>query len=227
VGARERRTLIASLTGSQSEFRREVIAFLISPTGQRLWQKATGAGDGIFVDERPFHTALRKKASPPLAELLDAIDAYEVFARSVQNAFDDCLHILTRNKGHKTSSAELAEAPHVLRATAEVPDRFQEASRRLLPFLEDTQRFQKAFVGLSEKAQPRDWVERLVEHHQRIQRAKPPNGKSPWFERYDDGSMMIRPGYLQDKGGGDINSYVHTYRTRSLWSFVQDLRMVR
>src|ERR1700758_3942412 len=52
-------------------------------------------------------------------------------------------------------------------------------------------RFSETFAGLAERSGPAEWSERLLEHHRKTQRRKPPNGKIPWFERFDDGSVMI------------------------------------
>jgi len=72
-----------------------------------------------------------------------------------------------------------------------------------------------------------DWLEALLKHHCDVQAAKPPAGKAPWFDRFDDGSCMIRTAYIRDKGGRHDDSYVHAYRTGALWSFAADLGLVK
>jgi len=66
-----------------------------------------------------------------------------------------------------------------------------------------------------------------MQHHRGIQGQKAPDGKNPWVERSDDGSYVIRPLYLRDAPARGDNSYVHLFRTNSLWSFARDLRLVR
>ncbi|HPI98500.1 MAG TPA: hypothetical protein PLV56_07130, partial [Synergistales bacterium] len=87
-------------------------------------------------------------------------------------------------------------------------------------------RFQHLFSPLADTSSPQDWVERLLQHHIRVQQNKPPNGKLPWFDRFDDGSCIIRQGYTRDKGGRGDDSYVHTYRLNSLWTFASDMGML-
>jgi fatty-acid desaturase len=82
------------------------------------------------------------------------------------------------------------------------------------------------FGSLAEPGPAAEWAARLAEHHRKTQRLKPPDGKNPWFERYDDGSYIIRPLYRRDEGGRHNDDYVHAYRTGSLWSFVRDLKLV-
>ena len=71
------------------------------------------------------------------------------------------------------------------------------------------------------------WVESLLAHHRTTQRQKPPAGKNPWFERFDDGSVIIRPGYRTElPAAPDDGRYAHPYRTAPLWQFALDLRLV-
>ena len=87
-------------------------------------------------------------------------------------------------------------------------------------------RFQEHFSSLAERVSSLHWLERLLEHHSRIQYSKPPAGKAPWIDRFDDGSCMIRTGYLRESGGRHDDAYVHAFRTSSLWSFACDLGLV-
>lgn len=227
IGRRERRTLVKALTGPQSDARRQVMGFLVSPEGQGLWRRLLDEAEGSrFADERAFHAALRPHASANLRTLLDAIDAYEAFAQALQDAFDECLYVMSRNRGRRTPPSELARARLVREAAESCAALYHKAGERLLPFTGEASRFQDGFSALSEPMGAEEWVERLLEHHRRVQRNKPPNGKTPWFETFDDGSVVVRPGYIRDHGGVGDTSYVHTYRTQALWSFAEDLRMV-
>ena len=67
------------------------------------------------------------------------------------------------------------------------------------------------------------WARVLLDHHRRIQRRKPPNGKAPWFEEADDGKLLIRVPYRVEKGGRFDGSYVHLYRTAPIHSFITNL----
>lgn len=225
-GKKEARTIISALTDPREGFRHQVIAFLVSDDGQRLWRKLAEEAETRIPDERPFHKALHEEASPELRALLDAIDAYETFARLLQDAFDDCLYEMSQKKGSKVKPSELSRSHGVRVAAERVVELFPQVADLLQPFPGESLRFHESFADLAEKADAEQWVEMLLAHHQKVQRRKPPNGKNSWFERFDDGSTMIRPGYLRDEGGRADGSYVHTYRTQALWSFARDLRMV-
>lgn len=206
-----------ALTISSSDFRRQVIEFLVSNEGQKVWIETES--------ERDFHEALNKKATLELRTLLDAIVHYEEFSRLLQDAFDDCLMLMTQKKA-KITTKELSMSKNVLTANSQVPELYHKVMDHLQPFNEDI-RFSGLFSAFSVKTDAVSWVELLIEHHNKIQKNKPPNGKNPWFERFDDGSVVIRPGYRRDQGGsGELRRYVHPYRTRPLLSFAKDLRMI-
>jgi hypothetical protein len=214
---KERRQIASMLLNDTGGFRRDVIEFLVSQKGREIWD---GTGS-----ERRFHEVLRRDAREELQGLLGAIASYEVFARLCQDAFDDVLREMTRQGGKKTSPSQIGRLSSVELASRRVPEIFGEVLEKLEPFGEAA-RFRDTFGSLADHGDATSWAERLAEHHRKTQRLKPPDGKNPWFERFDDGSYMIRPLYRRDEGGRHDDSYVHAYRTGSLWSFAQDLKLV-
>lgn len=198
--------------------RGELIRFLISDAGQTIMR---GSEDG---KEKAVHRKLREHGSAQMKQLLNAVMAYERFARLLQNAFDDCLHYLTQS-ARKTSPSELARLESVAAACERVYALFPEVAESLVPFNEQI-RFARQFSLFADQLKPADWVSRLIEHHCSIQAAKPPDGKAPWIYRFDDSSVMIRTAYEREEGGKPDESYVHAYRTHALWSFLKDLGMV-
>lgn len=199
-----------------------MLDLLISPEGRELWSEESSQD---WPSERRFHAALLDVASAGLKQLLHAIDAYERFSRFLQDAFDDVLLRLSQNQ-QRTKPSELARLPGVKRAAKGIPKSFVAVAESLAPFGEAV-RFQESYSSLAERLSDSDWLERLLEHHCRVQQSKPPAGKALWFDRFDDGSCMIRTGYIRDIGGRHDDSYVHAYRTASLWSFARDLRLVK
>lgn len=199
-----------------SDFRGQLIKFLISDEGQQTLQNSGS--------EKIFHESLYNVANPDLQNLIDAISAYETFSRLLQDAFDDCLFLMTMKKG-KITPIELSKSPYVQKASKKIPNIFNRTSDLLEPF-EESLRFEETFSSFAEKTEPLHWVNSMLEHHTNIQKNKPPNGKSPWFERFDDGSFIIKPNYRRDMNGGQSDGYVHFYRTFTLSSFVKDLKMV-
>ena len=216
AGRKEARRIVTALLNDTTGFRQDVIEFLISPGGQKAWETSS---------ERKFHAALRRDAREALRLLLDAIASYERFARLCQDAFDDCLCEMTRKLG-KTTPGELSRLASVRLASGRVPEFFGEVMDKLEPYGQSVP-FRDKFVNLSERLGAAEWVSRLAEHHGQTQRLKPPDGKNPWFERFDDGSFIIRPLYRRENGGSHDDSYVHAYRTQSLWSFANDLRLFK
>lgn len=221
AGKREARVLSDALLNREAGHRREVLQFLVSPTGQDIWRVAA---DDVSKAERLFHTALLLDASPELRELLQAIDVYERFCRYLQDAFADCLKYLSAHQ-QRIRPSKLADLRGVTIAAKGVPDLFVEVSERLSPFGQAV-RFQENFGSLAERVTDLEWLERLLDHHRRVQQSKPPVGKAPWFDRFDDRSCLIRTGFLRDDGGRYDDAYVHAYRIASLWSFACDLKMV-
>ncbi|MCA9208369.1 MAG: hypothetical protein KDA55_08450 [Planctomycetales bacterium] len=221
-GKRESRVIAQALLNPASGFRKEVLGCLIGPDGKKLWR---GEREAKSASERRFHELLITGASHELRQLLEAISIYEDFCRLLQDAFDDCLCRLSQDQ-RRIQPSELAGLVGVKQAAKRVPEIFGEVSERLSLF-GDKVRFQEAFSSLAERLPPVDWVERLMKHHCEIQRGKPPEGKAPWFDRFDDGSCMIRTGYVRKTGGRHDDNYVHAYRTKSLWSFARDLGLVK
>jgi len=165
------------------------------------------------------------QCGPELKQLIRTVGVYETFARLLQDAFDDCLQQMSKTRS-KTKLSEMAQ----LKGIQLLADRLPSLFENLIPLLEpygESVRFIDQFGTLGQGRSARLWTEAILDHHVRIQREKPPNGKAPWFERFDDGSYIIRPQYVREKGGRHDNEYLHGYRTPSLWSFARDLRLVR
>ncbi|GIW93076.1 MAG: hypothetical protein KatS3mg110_1117 [Pirellulaceae bacterium] len=216
MGKQEAVLIRRLLAGEQAGLRSELIRFLVSSEGQRVLHASQS--------ERCFHEALKACASPELAQVLEAILAYESFARLLEDAFLDCLCAMTRNRA-KTPVAELARCEGAVKAAEALPELYPQVVELLSPFGEAA-RFQDQFSPFADRLKPVDWVVQLLRHHRRVQSGKPPNGKSPWVERFDDGSAVVRPQYRRTEGGFHDGRYVHQYRTWSLVSFARDLRML-
>ena len=213
IGEQEARVILDALKRETEPLRRQVFQALVSKDGVARWIQTQS--------ERQFHLLLRDRADQDLLELLDAILIYEQWSRLLQDAFDDCLYRMSRQRT-KTTVRSLSDMPLVKKAWEQIPNLYA-------PVMEHVERFgqagrlQTTFASLGDPVPLKEWVARLLEHHRQIQRRKPPNGKNPWFERFDDGSVIIRPGYVREEGGRGDDWYVHGYRTPSLWSFANDL----
>lgn len=221
IGQEESRLITRALLDATSVFRKPVLEFLISPDGQKALDQCREQNS-----ERPFHEALYQRADSRLQEILYAILRFERFARLLQDAFEDCLFELTRAK-RKSPPAHFVHLTGVRTAAEQTHVAYQDALDAISAFDSTIAlEFQQRFGDFAQAQATGDWVVTLLDHHRRVQREKPPQGKAPWFERFDDGSYMIRPAYARDGGGRHDDSYVHFYRTWSLQSFLYDLRMI-
>jgi hypothetical protein len=114
----------------------------------------------------------------------------------------------------------------VRRAAKEVPRLFGLVEEALSPFSTTAAEFSAQFNTLGSAKTAQGWADALIDLHKRVQEAKPPDGKRPWVEIFDDHTFRCRPLYLRDKPPGRTGSYVHLFRTRPLWSFADDLGML-
>ena len=222
TGKKEGKALVRALLRDSEGFRRPVIEFLVSPDGQTALSQTQSDGS---LSEKAFHNGLRRTADGVLRNLLDTIRVYERFSRLLQDAFDDCLYEMSRNK-RRLSPRDFSACKSIESACQKVPEIFERLLDMLTPY-DLSIRFRETFLDVSERQSAETWATCLLEHHRRVQRGKPPNGKAPWFERFDDGTYLIRPAYLRENPGLHRDEYVHYYRTGPLVSFARDLGMVK
>lgn len=219
AGKHENDVLKEFLITSQSNLRKQVVEFLVTDEGQKTWKKSES--------ERQFHEKLLKSADEGLKALLSAILEYEKFARLMQDAFDDIMFILSHKKG-RLKVSELAKGIKEENVVELINDSYRK-NMRLLDVVDFNERlrFEKIFGDFSSKMNKEDIAALLISHHIKTQKNKPPNGRAPWMERYDDKSYAVRAAYTRDKAGKHNGEYVHFYRTSSLQSFAEDLGWVK
>ncbi|WP_404308758.1 hypothetical protein [Neorhodopirellula lusitana] len=201
--------------------RGEIFDALTSSSGQSVWMMESKSN---WPSERRFHEWLIGHASEPLRQLLHAISCYEQFARYLQSAFDDCLKYMVEHQV-RVKTAEFTDLDAVKEAATQTARVYPSVVEALAP-LGLVDRFTRSFDQFADSASPAVWAEQLLAFHTKVQRDKPPAGKAPWFDRFDDGSYLIRPGYIREYEPRPASDYVHAYRTHSLWSFARDLKLV-
>lgn len=219
IGKRERACLKQILRRDGTGYRREILDCLATADGQQALANVTKRGRS---SERSFHRALRKHADPSLSQLLETINTYEKFARYLFDAFEDCLFEMSQAKRRVSASQLGASCKSVSRAAERVPDAYK-AAEAMLSDYDLAGRFQETFRDFAEPRSAEEWTSCLLEHHRRIQRDKPPNGKAPWFERFDDRTYIVRAGYVRNEPHVHEDEYVHMYRSNALMSFAYDL----
>jgi hypothetical protein len=216
IGRNEQDALWSTLTGSDA-LRGEYATRLTTPQGQSEWLAAKG-------QEATYHTYLLDQASLPMRQLLLAIRAYERLARLMTDAFDE-MRCHGASTGTLTFAAVAAQGASLRLASAECPAAYRDVLKQL--GVVDAKSRMRAesplFSWIGEPRTATEFAHRLLVHHEEVQRAKPPNGKRPWFDTFGDGRVAVRPAYEIDKFEPHEDAYVHAYRTRPIWDFAHDL----
>lgn len=219
AGPSERDVLWSALTQSDA-LRGEYAALLTAADGQIDWQAADGS-------EAAYHESVIGRASLPMKQLLRTIRSFERLARLLVDAFDEARWNMS-NEGRPVDVAWLASGPCMQRASREGAEALREALQ-LLGEVDPAARMrtESSLAWVGEPVGPSGFATNLLAHHERVQRAKPPNGKRPWFDTFGDGRIAIRPAYEPTEFAPREGLYVHAYRTRPIWSFATDLGRVR
>lgn len=217
VGPEEGRMLRQLLTQEIMGFSRMVLEYVTSEEGRDLWSEDRS--------EQRIHEEMYSHAQGQLKDFLRTILKYEEFSRLLENAFNHCRYEMSQAR-NRVNASQLAQMKTVQDALSRLPTLYGELSESLDQF-EQGQRFRDSFSMLASPSKPVDWIVTLIEHHQRNQRKKPPNGKAPWVETLSDGGFLLRANYRLDQFPDLSTRYVHQYRTNPLWSFAIDLGMVK
>lgn len=215
IGTAEREALWTALTRTDA-LRGEYAALLSSPEGQRYWHAADGS-------EAAYHGSIFDRASPSMQQLLRTIRAFERLARHLVDAFDEARWRMSE-ESRAVDMAWLAQGASLQRAAKEAPAAFNDALASLGEVDRIARlRLENGFGSLCEPQGATTFTAKLLAHHERVQRGKPPNGKRPWFDTFGDGRVAIRPAYVPNAFAEREGHYVHAYRTRPIWDFALDL----
>lgn len=218
-GPNERTVLWSALTQSDP-LRGEYAALLTAAEGQVDWQGAEGS-------EATYHKRLMRRASLPMQQMLRTIRDFERLARLMVDAFDEMRWNLTR-EGQPADSNWLAKGTCIQRASRELAPALRDALQVLGEVDPSARvRAESTLSWVGETGNAAQFATHLLSHHERVQRGKPPNGKRSWFDTYSDGCVAIRKEYEKEQLSPSKDEYVHSYRTRPIWSFAIDLGQVR
>ncbi len=216
-GPREAELIWRQLKSGLTGFGGEILDFLVSKHGQALSRNDD-------VKEKEIYSVLKKAASAELRDRVETIERYEHFCRLLQDAFDACRYEITQVR-QGVSPAGLSRLKPVVRAAERLQDAYCSAEESF-PDLDRRTRFQLVFQDVAQKRSPAEFVEALYEHHRRVQKAKPPDGKARWIEQHTDGTLLIRPDYRLDESPKMSTEFVNPYRIRPLWNFAASLQQV-
>jgi hypothetical protein len=180
-------------------------------------------------DEAPFLRELGDNAPADLKQLLTAIDTYEAFGRAITDAFDCLRYCASSNGGAPIDAGDFSSTKAAKSALAALGKSLLRI--RAHPTLLEWERDQK---GLAQAVDRFDGVrtcgdlfDAVLNHHERVQRDKPPNGKRPWFERGARDKVVLRSGYISREPPDEEGDYVHEYRIPTFSRFLGDLGALR
>ncbi len=190
-----------------------------------LWRLQVEFDDDGFREEL-LHDQLEKQ-EPSYRPLLDAIRAYEAFARSLQDAFDVLKAEAARPDVQGFAVPAIARDADFGRSVNRLYERFEGAHGALGEVTIATVSLQNLFGDRFRPfAEPMDGgacAMALCCHHEAVQRAKSADGKRPWFDRLGQDRIYIRRAYRKPRRDIQPGRYVHDYRGWPIRWFYHDL----
>lgn len=212
AGSREKKVLRNNLLQPSSEKSLHALP--------RIWEIIEEDGDEVD-SEKYYHQILRTRARE-YALLVDAIGAYELFCRTISDAFDIVRYLGSKSdaRGYLLSDANKEE--DLSNLAAKLPDRYRTAVTELSELNKDVD-FTDRFVRFSEPHSAEVLAKELCDHHEAIQRDKSKEGKRPWFDRLGTDRIYMRQNYRVMDYPSISDNYVHQYRTAPIRKFYNDL----
>ncbi|HNX49045.1 MAG TPA: hypothetical protein PLS53_01255 [Thermoanaerobaculaceae bacterium] len=190
-----------------------------------IWELQPGFGEDDYREE-PLHKKLEQR-EPGYIPLLGAIRAYEVFARSLQDAFDVLRAEAAGPDARGFSVPEIAKDTDFQTSIAGLHEQFEAAHLALGEVTVMGTSLQNALLDrFSALADPMDAAAcalTLCRHHEAVQRAKSADGKRPWFDRLGQDRIYIRHAYRAPRPEIQPGRYVHDYRGWPIRRFWRDL----
>jgi hypothetical protein len=191
-----------------------------------LWQLQPEFQDDKFREEL-LHDRL-EKIEPNYKPRIEAIRAYEAFARGLQDGFDVLKAEAARmdTKGFDVSG--IAIDSDFQRSTKDLHNRFEAVHRAFAELPSGNLSLQNLFGGrFACFAEPMDAVtcaRALCTHHESVQKGKSADGKRPWFDRVSKDRIYIRHAYRERRRDIQPDRYVHDYRGQPIRRFFFDLQ---
>lgn len=213
-GSRERRVMLERITSLSGP-----------PEMITLLKDAIIARGGVSErkDEASFVRELSESASTDLNQLLTAIDAYEAFGRSITNAFDGLRYCATSNCGAPIDVTEFSNSKAAKSALATLSLSLTRIRSHPTLLEWDKNGLEQGIERFEGVRTLGDLFTATLNHHEQVQRDKPPNGKRPWFERTMRGKVLLRPGYTLAEPPDVQADYVHEYRIPTFSNFLGEL----
>jgi hypothetical protein len=187
-----------------------------------IWRLQTEFSDDEFREEL-LHNRLEER-DPHYRQLLEAIRAYEGFARSLQDAFDVMKAEAATLDERGFSVPEIATDVDFKHSVTGLHERFEVAHRAFgevtTPNVSLQNLFADRFTAFAEPMEPGACALALCSHHEMVQRAKSADGKRPWFDRIGLDGIYIRHQYREPRRDIMPGRYVHDYRGLPIRRFI-------
>jgi hypothetical protein len=190
-----------------------------------LWKLQVDFDDQQF-NEEALHQRLAK-VEPGYGPLIEAIRAYEAFARSLQDAFDILKSEAAAHEMHGFVVTDIAGDAEFKRVIRGLDTTFREAHRALgevaITNLSLQNLFAERFAAFADPLDAGAAARCLCTHHEAVQRAKSADGKRPWFDRIGPDRIFVRQAYREPRRECLPGRYVHGYRGWPIRRFASDL----
>lgn len=191
-----------------------------------LWDLQAESGESD-LDEKSLHKRLKNRERG-YRPLVDAVQAYEHFARMLQDGFDRLRQIADARDAHGLTSREMATDGVFAKCVTGLDERFSDAYAAFsgidipgtLLQTEFARRFERFGGPMSES----DIARALCDHHETIQQGKSSAGKRPWFDRVGPDRIYLRRAYRIHEFVPQPGRYVHPYRALPIRRFQDDLK---
>lgn len=185
--------------------------------------RAVSAGLDEPLGERGALRNLLDRTSAELRWRLEAIEGYERFCRPLQESWDVLRNLSTLKRPAVVLPEDFAGHHRVAQLVPEIARSIKEG-RRFLSGSPIEVGFDALVGAFEATGNAQDLFRALWDHHQSVQKGKPPEGKRPWFEEAGEGGLVVRPPYRIDQAVPVREAFVHPYRLWSVASFIEDLR---
>lgn len=190
-----------------------------------VWELQPEFDDDGYQEEA-LHEKLTR-AAPEYAPILEAIRAYELFGRRLQDAFDLLKAEAAGPDAQGFPVSRIAKDDDFKRCTGGLHGHFETAHRALDEVVVASRSlsnlFSERFGAFAEPMDASACAFALCEHHETVQQEKSATGKRPWFDRIGKNRIYIRHQYRESRPQVSPDRYVHDYRGWPIRRFHSDL----
>jgi hypothetical protein len=190
-----------------------------------IWKVLSGQSGENFEEEKVHKELARKEKA--LSPLLCAIRQYEIFARSLQDAFDVLRALASARDAEGFTVTDAAADKDFATSMVNLETKARAASIGFNDLgaagAAIGKLFDDRFGRFLEIASPGDCALALCAHHEVVQKAKSVEGKRPWFDRMGKNRIYIRHAYRAVRRENLPGRYLHGYRTYPIGRFFRDL----